>query len=331
MAPVAAGERALVLGLELVVELLHHPLLQFLRGGLRIEARRERLGHPEDEPGVLHVGGDGLRHSRVLHLHRDPPAVAQHRSVHLPDRGGGGRVVLEVFEQLLDRLLPLLIENRAHLLPRHRWRGRPERCEPLLIELAVLGRKELGVDEGGELADLQRRPLHAPQGVNHLLRGLEVTPLDRLRGLLGGSGYIGRARAGVAGSLSPDHRPDLSRTPEPSRRDRAVAVLRHPRARICRTARTRPSRMLAAGMPRYTGQPSWPTASDRPSPSRSARNAGPAPRSACAERGSSPAWSMAARTARACRSRSTPVCCARYWSTARRSSISRSTAARSVR
>src|SRR5215211_937304 len=320
MAPVAAGERALVLGLELVVELLHHPLLQFLRGGLRIEARRERLGHPEDEPGVLHVGGDGLRHSRVLHLHRDPPAVAQHRSVHLPDRGGGGRVVLEVFEQLLDRLLPLLIENRAHLLPRHRWRGRPERCEPLLIELAVLGRKELGVDEGGELADLQRRPLHAPQGVNHLLRGLEVTPLDRLRGLLGRSGDVGRARAGVAGSLSPDHRPDLSRAPEPSRRDRAVAVLRHPGARICRTARTwpsrllalkqsartwpsrllalkqsarsRPSRLLAAGMPRYTGQPSWPTASDRPSPSRSAPNAGPAPRSACAARGSSPAWSM---------------------------------------
>ena len=87
VAPVAARERALRLRLELVVELLHHPLLQLLGRGLRVEPGRERLGQAQDQPGVLHVGGDRRRHAGVLHLHRHPPAVRQHRAVHLADRG----------------------------------------------------------------------------------------------------------------------------------------------------------------------------------------------------------------------------------------------------
>ena len=70
MAAVAAREGALVLRLELVVELLHHALLQLRGGRLGVEPGRERLRQPQDQPGVLHVGGDRRRHAGVLHLHR---------------------------------------------------------------------------------------------------------------------------------------------------------------------------------------------------------------------------------------------------------------------
>ena len=75
VAAVAARERALVLRLELVVELLHHALLELGGGRLGVEPGRQRLRHPQDQPGVLHVGGDRLGHARVLDLDRHPPAV----------------------------------------------------------------------------------------------------------------------------------------------------------------------------------------------------------------------------------------------------------------
>ena len=111
VAPVAARERALRLRLELVVELLHHALLQLRGRGLRVEPGREGLGEPQDQPGVLHVGRDRRGHAGVLHLHRHAPAVRQHRPVHLADRGRRGGVVLEVLEELLHGLLPLLVEH----------------------------------------------------------------------------------------------------------------------------------------------------------------------------------------------------------------------------
>ena len=58
------------------------------------------------------IGLDLRRRIRPLHLHHDPPAVRQHRPVHLPDRRGGERLLVELEEQPLDRL-PELLADRA--------------------------------------------------------------------------------------------------------------------------------------------------------------------------------------------------------------------------
>ena len=81
------------------------------------------LGHLDDlvyvharryEPRVAHellhapqVGADRLGHTRVLHLDRDVPAVAQHGAVHLPNRRRRDRRVFEGGELLPPRLAQL--------------------------------------------------------------------------------------------------------------------------------------------------------------------------------------------------------------------------------
>jgi hypothetical protein len=75
----------------------------------------------------------GVGDARVLDLHRHPAPVGQHRAVHLPDRRGCGGVVLELLEQLLDGVLPLLVEDLLHLLPRHRRRLAAQLGELLLV------------------------------------------------------------------------------------------------------------------------------------------------------------------------------------------------------
>jgi hypothetical protein len=95
----------------------------------------------------------------------------------LANRGGRRGVVLEVLEELLAGLRPLLVQHLAHLLPRHGRRRGAQLGELVLIELAVLGGQELGVDERGELADLHRRPLHPAERLHHPLGRLEVAPV----------------------------------------------------------------------------------------------------------------------------------------------------------
>jgi hypothetical protein len=53
-------------------------------------------------------------HVRALHLDRDRPAVAQRRGVHLRQRGGADRLVLEAAEQLADLEAQLGLDDAAH-------------------------------------------------------------------------------------------------------------------------------------------------------------------------------------------------------------------------
>ena len=96
---VDARERALVLRLELVVELLVDPRADLVAHRLGIQARRDHLHEPQDDPEVLHVGADGLRDARVLHLDRDVAPVVQARLVDLADRGGRDRHRVEGLER----------------------------------------------------------------------------------------------------------------------------------------------------------------------------------------------------------------------------------------
>ncbi len=141
---------------------------------------------------------------------------------------------VEALEQLLRRLVPLGAQHALHLLPRHRRRRGAQRGQLLLVELAVLRGKELGVDEGGELADLHRRALHPAQRLHHPLRGLEMAALQRLGTRVRGAGQVGRAGAGVAGALGAENRSHLRRAAHPAGRNRSVVVLGHAQVRIGR-------------------------------------------------------------------------------------------------
>ena len=93
-----ARHRAVVLGLDLVVELLGDALAQL--GGQRadVEAGREPLDERQQQAEVAQVDLDGLGDAGVLDLHRHGLAVVRDRAVDLADRGGREGVVVEVGE-----------------------------------------------------------------------------------------------------------------------------------------------------------------------------------------------------------------------------------------
>ena len=122
----------------------------------------------------------------------------------LPDRRGGEGLLLDRREDALGPLVVLLLEHGAHLLPRHRRGVGAELGELLLVDLAVLRRQEVDVDEGGHLADLHRGALHLAEDGGHLERGLEVPGLEALLRLLLGANDVRRSGPGVAGGLAAD-------------------------------------------------------------------------------------------------------------------------------
>ena len=101
--------------------------------------------------------------------------------MHLADRGGGEGLGLELGEELGERFaVVLLLQHLLDLLPGHRRRVGAQFRQLLLVDLAVLLGDELGVDEGGELAELHRRALHLAERADHLHRRLQVALLELL-------------------------------------------------------------------------------------------------------------------------------------------------------
>src|ERR671914_1316069 len=172
----------------------------------------------------------------------------------LADGGSRGGLVLEVLEQLLARLGPLLVEHALHLLPWHRGCLGAQGGELLLIELAVLGRQELRVDERRELPDLHGGALHAAERLDHALRGLEMAPFERARRLLLRAGEVGGAGPRVARPLSADHRAHLGGPPDAAGGDRAVVLRRHRLPRIRTKLATLARRMAEGSRPTIRAQ-----------------------------------------------------------------------------
>ncbi len=100
MAAVDPRQRALILSLELVVELLLNPGADLLADRLRVHPRRDPLREPENQAEVLHVGAHGGGDARVLDLDRDLAAVRERRAVDLADRRGRDRLLVEVLEHV---------------------------------------------------------------------------------------------------------------------------------------------------------------------------------------------------------------------------------------
>ena len=79
-------ESALVLGFDLVVELIGDPLAHLAQQRSRVRTRRQALEDRAHESDVAQVGRDRVADVRLLHLHRDVLAVARPRAVNLTER-----------------------------------------------------------------------------------------------------------------------------------------------------------------------------------------------------------------------------------------------------
>ena len=222
-----AGERALVLGLQLVVQLLVDARAHLVGDRLGVQARRHPAQQAHDQPQVGHVGAHGTGHARVLDLDRHVAAVVQLGAVDLPDRGGGDRLGVEGRELLVDRDLQLVLDHLAHVVEAHLGRGVAQLAQLALELLAVLLGHQADVQERHHLTQLHRRALHRAQRADDLLGGLDVAALQRPRASFGRAGHVGHASAGLAHGLARRQPADLAGAPDPGGGD---LVLGHRRA-----------------------------------------------------------------------------------------------------
>ncbi|GAA3085350.1 hypothetical protein GCM10020254_32150 [Streptomyces goshikiensis] len=103
---------ALRLRLQLVVQLLRDPVAQLLDQRLDVHAGDQRAQQPGEAAQLFEVRQQRLPGARVLDLDRHRAAVAPHRPVHLPDRGGRGGLLLELLEQVPPVLAEPLGQHR---------------------------------------------------------------------------------------------------------------------------------------------------------------------------------------------------------------------------
>jgi hypothetical protein len=227
VAAVDPAQRALVAGLELVVELLVDALADLLADRADVEARRDGLQQPQDDPEVLHVGPHRRRRPRVLHLHRHLAAVVQLGAVDLADRCGRDRGLVEVGEDRAELLAVLALDHLAHVLERDVRRGVAERGELGLELLAVLLGHEADVQEAQHLADLHRRALHRPERGDDLLGGLELARAHRGRRGVLVPREVRRPRAHLAHGLPGGQPAELRAPGHPGGRDRVLRAPGH--------------------------------------------------------------------------------------------------------
>jgi hypothetical protein len=83
-----------------------------------VERTHALLDDPRRLLEELDVALDLARGVRPLHLHRDAPAVREHRPMHLADRRRGHRLRLELDEQPLDRQVEVLGDDALHVRER---------------------------------------------------------------------------------------------------------------------------------------------------------------------------------------------------------------------
>jgi len=197
-------ERALVLGLQLVVELLDDPLLDLLRDRLDVERGSHPLEQAHDHVKVLQVGAHRAGDAGVLHLDCHLAAVVERGFVDLADRGGGDRLLLEGLEDVLDRFFQVLLDHPAHLLEGDRGCGVAQLGQLVLELFAVLLGDQPDVQEGHHLPELHGGALHRAEHGDDLLGGLQLAPGQSLLGGLLATRHVGGARAellnGLAGS-----------------------------------------------------------------------------------------------------------------------------------
>ncbi len=203
-------------GLLLVVELqadgaseLLHELVRVdeveLPHALARDARRR--GHQPQ------VRLDLARRGRPLDLDDDLGVVRQRRSVHLADRGGRDRLLLEVEERLLDREAQLRLDDPLDVLHRER--------RDLVLELAKLDDDVRRHDVGSRREQLAELDEGRPQLVEHLAEasspiavGLAVgraAPVEEVPEAVAGGDTADLGRAAEAALRPVVHRVSVAR------------------------------------------------------------------------------------------------------------------------
>jgi hypothetical protein len=226
VAAVGPRERPLILRLELEVELFEHALAQLACDQPRVDARRDDLPERDEHRGQIEIRLERIGDFGVLHLDRDATAVGEHAAMDLADRRRGERLVLELREQLLDRLVPLDLEHALDLVPAHRRRRVAQVRELLLVDLAVLRRKELHVDERGQLTDLHRPAAEVAEDLGGLVGDLHVPGLEHLPGALGRAREVRQQRSRQLRPARPERARRARRTGDLAGGD-VVVVARH--------------------------------------------------------------------------------------------------------
>ena len=138
-----AGEHRLierdVLGLALIVELLAHARGDLLGDLAGVDHRVHAAVDREQPVELLQVRFDRRLHVGILELDGEPLAVGRARAMHLAERGGGGRLVLEFGELFLPAGAKLRRHAPLDEGPAHR-RGV---ALQLLQFLDVFGRQQI--------------------------------------------------------------------------------------------------------------------------------------------------------------------------------------------
>ena len=122
-------EAALILGLDLPVELVGDPLADLGEHGARVQPGRDAAEQRADDAEVAQVALDGLRETRMLHLDRHVLAVARARAVDLAERRDRERLLVEVVEQRTDPVVEILLDDLSHVAEGGLRRGSGHRPE----------------------------------------------------------------------------------------------------------------------------------------------------------------------------------------------------------
>jgi hypothetical protein len=108
------GERVLGLGLEVIVEFLRDPGAELVEQRPHLEPGHEHGEQPRHPAELVEVAEQRAPGARILDLHRDLAAVPPAGAVHLPDRGGGGGLVVELGERLAPVRAEIFGEDTVH-------------------------------------------------------------------------------------------------------------------------------------------------------------------------------------------------------------------------
>ncbi len=211
-----ALEGAVVLRLELVVELLGDPLADLAADGLDVEAGRNPLDEPEDQVEVAEVDLDRLGDARILDL--DGDLLARRGCLARwtwPIDAAANASRLELGEAVVDRPAEVVLDDLADVVEAELRRVvaklRERRAELLL---ALLGEARQ-LDRREHLADLHRGALHLAElpGDLHGDRGDAV--VGRALRALFVAGQVREPRPGPAQPLAGDHPADPGGSADP--------------------------------------------------------------------------------------------------------------------
>ena len=169
----------------LVVELLPDRAAELLDERLRVDEVEGAHALADDaggRPHQLEVRLDLAGRLRPLHLDDDLVARRQRRAVHLADRRGGDRHLVEREERLLERQAHLLLDHPPHVGERDR--------RHVVLQAAELG-DDVGrhhVGPGGEelaeldegRAELVEHLAQAPAAVGELRVVVAAPPVDQV-------------------------------------------------------------------------------------------------------------------------------------------------------